>query len=40
MRATPAAIAIFFSYAHADEELRDKLAHPLRLLEWQRGIQP
>src|SRR5262245_9584973 len=31
----PRAIEVFFSYAHADEALRDELARHLRLMEWQ-----
>ena len=31
-------IEVFFSYAHADEGLRDELAKHLRLLERQRII--
>lgn len=40
--ATPStneAIAVFFSYAHEDEALRDKLANHLKLLERQGVIQ-
>ncbi len=32
------AIEVFFSYAHEDEELRDKLAKHLKLLERQKVI--
>lgn len=37
--ANPEAIAVFFSYAHEDETLRDKLANHLKLLERQGVIQ-
>jgi TIR domain len=30
---------VFFSYAHEDEALRDKLAKYLKLLEWQGVIR-
>jgi hypothetical protein len=36
---TPPAIEVFFSYAHEDESLRDKLAKHLKLLERQGVIQ-
>ena len=35
----PGAIAVFFSYSHKDEALRDKLATHLKLLERQGMIQ-
>jgi hypothetical protein len=37
--ANPGAIAVFFSYSHKDEVLRDKLATHLKLLERQGVIQ-
>ncbi|NJP12347.1 MAG: toll/interleukin-1 receptor domain-containing protein [Leptolyngbyaceae cyanobacterium RU_5_1] len=37
--ANKAAIEVFFSYAHEDEDLRDKLANHLKLLERQGVIQ-
>jgi hypothetical protein len=37
--ANPGAIAVFFSYSHKDEALRDKLATHLKLLERQGVIQ-
>lgn len=37
--ARPAEIAVFCSYAHTDEGLRNNLVHHLRLLEHQGGIQ-
>jgi hypothetical protein len=37
--ANDGAIAVFFSYAHEDEVLRDKLANHLKLLERQGVIQ-